>query len=183
MPDTFARLHRELTGELSDWSPREESQAALRDEYLDHLAAHPDGLWREGPPGHITFSTLVVSQSGTHVLLTHHRKAGLWLQFGGHAEESDETIREAAEREVREESGLDLRVGEIVELNRHDLVGAFGRCRTHWDVRFLAVAPDRAVPTTSEESHDVGWWPADALPADSPTDLRTFIERSRRARG
>ncbi len=38
----------------------------------------------------------------------------------------------------------------------------------HLDVRFLAVAPDGAEHTVSDESLDVRWWPADALPDPEP---------------
>jgi 8-oxo-dGTP pyrophosphatase MutT (NUDIX family) len=41
------------------------------------------------------------------VLLVHHRTLGKWLPLGGHIE-LDEDPEQAALREVREESGLDV---------------------------------------------------------------------------
>jgi 8-oxo-dGTP pyrophosphatase MutT (NUDIX family) len=49
------------------------------------------------------------------VLLIHHKKLNLWLPPGGHIEK-DETPDEAAEREFREELGL-----EVELLNRNDV--------------------------------------------------------------
>lgn len=61
-------------------------QAELRQAYLDHLAAHPDGLWKACPAGHLTASALVVAPERGQVLLTLHRKLRMWLQMGGHCE-------------------------------------------------------------------------------------------------
>ena len=51
-----------------------------------------------------------------------------------------------------------------MQLDRHTLVGSFGACREHLDLRFAAVAPQGARARVSAESHDVRWWPVDALP-------------------
>ena len=45
----------------------------------------PGAFRRETPAGHVTGSAWLVNRAGTHVLLTHHRKLGRWLQLGGHA--------------------------------------------------------------------------------------------------
>ena len=148
-------------------------QQALAQRYLTHLAAHPDGLLRSCRPDHLTASTVVLSEDGARVLLTLHAKANRWFQFGGHCEAGDPTLREAATREAREESGLAaLRVSEVpVHLDEHVVefcrgVGeaAGDVAAHHLDVRYAAVAPADADHAVSEESLDVRWWPVDALP-------------------
>ncbi|KQX69830.1 NUDIX hydrolase [Angustibacter sp. Root456] len=164
---------------LSAWSPPDDAQSALRANYLAHLAAHPNGIWREGPPEHVTASCFVFDPAGERTLMTLHRKGNFWVQFGGHLERGDATLAGAALREGTEESGVALRLvgGDlagapaIVDLNRHALPPAFGRCREHLDVAFAAVADADAVPAVSDESHDVAWWPLDALPDNVVVDL------------
>ena len=116
----------------------------LRRAYLDHLAAHPDGVAKVGPPVHLTASCLVVDAARERVLLTLHRRAREWFQFGGHLESDDASLWAAARREAREESGLvSLEpLPHPIQLDRHVLVGGFGRCHEHLDVRYVAVAPD-----------------------------------------
>ena len=98
---------------------------------------------KAGPPAHLTGSCVVLDATGRHVLLTHHRKADAWFQLGGHLEAGDASLWAAARREGREESGLAALepLAVPVQLDRHVLVGSFGRCREHLDVRYAAVAP------------------------------------------
>jgi 8-oxo-dGTP pyrophosphatase MutT (NUDIX family) len=172
-----AHLHADAVGALTSWTAPDEAQERLRLEYLDHLATHPDGVSRDGPPQHLTASCLVLDGDGQHVLLTHHRRAGAWFQFGGHVEATDPSLWAAARREAREESGI----GGLeplplpVQLDRHVLAGSFGHCREHLDVRYAAVAPDGAVPRVSPESLDVRWWPVGALPEDTREELAPLV--------
>lgn len=175
-------LHADAVSALGAWSPPDDDQGALRSAYLAHLAAHPDGLWRTCVPEHLTASALVLDAAGERVLLTLHRKGGFWGQLGGHCEPSDATLAGAARREASEESGMaGLRVlGEgPVDLDRHTLSAAFGPCRAHLDVRYAVVAPPGAVPVVGDESHDLAWFAADALPAAAAGDLSRLVDRAR----
>lgn len=174
---SHAHLHRDAVAALTAYRPSDGSQQRLRDDYLAHLAIHPDGVAKAGPPSHLTASCLVVEQSARHVLLTLHRRAGRWFQFGGHLEASDASLWAAAAREGREESGITALTPArtIVELNRHTLEGNFGRCREHLDVRYLAVVPDGTPPVCSEESEQVAWWPVDALPEGPHGDVADLV--------
>ncbi len=175
----FRRLHADLVARLRGWDAPDAGQAEIRDAFLGHLARHPDAMAKAGPPAHFTAGTLVVNRSLDAVLLTHHRRAGLWLQFGGHFESSDLDVVATATREAEEESGIPLLVEpDLIDLNRHTLLGDFGRCTEHLDVRFVTIVPDAATPTVSDESHDVRWWPIGALPTDAGDDLATLIERA-----
>ncbi|WP_028661313.1 NUDIX hydrolase [Nocardioides insulae] len=179
-------LHADAVGVLRAWPAPSPAQDQLRRQYVEHLAAHTDGVFRECRPDHLTASTLVLSADATRVLLTLHAKAGRWFQFGGHLEPGDASLLGAAGREVTEESGLGgLRLDpDPVQLSRH----AVPFCGTprpgetgvvhHLDVRFMAVVSDDAPHAVSEESLAVGWWPADELPDPDP-DLVELVSLAR----
>jgi 8-oxo-dGTP pyrophosphatase MutT (NUDIX family) len=166
---------------LRAWSPPDPAQAALRERYVDHLLARPDGLERTCRPDHLTASTLVLSGDGRQALLTLHAKAGRWFQLGGHLEPDDDGLVAAAEREAREESGL----GEVVldpvpvHLDAHPVPFCGGTGATHLDVRFLAVADPAATTAVSAESADVRWWPVGGLPSDEES-LEELVRLGRR---
>jgi 8-oxo-dGTP pyrophosphatase MutT (NUDIX family) len=171
---------------LLDWTAPDRDQERLRVELLAHCAQHPDAMWKQGPPAHLTASALVLNPSLDTVLLTLHAKAGLWLQFGGHFEPTDESVLAAATREAREESGIaDLTLHPVLaHLDRHALLASgFGRCREHLDLRYVGVTADEAGYAVSEESLDVAWWPVDALPDASAHEIRPLVEAARRVLG
>ena len=154
------RLHADAIHVLGAWQPPTQAQSTLRDRYLAHLAAHPDGMTRDCRPDHLTASTLVLSHDRSRVLLTLHAKARRWFQFGGHCEPGDATLAAAALREATEESGIaGLRLGPApVQLSEH----AVPFCAPagdvhHLDVRFAAVARPDVEHEVSEESLDVRW--------------------------
>ncbi|MQY34880.1 hypothetical protein SRB17_28520 [Streptomyces sp. RB17] len=133
-----------------------EDQEELRQAYLDHLAAHPDGMWKACEDGHITASALVIDPARERVLLTLHKKMRMWLQMGGHCEPADATLADSALREATEESGiagLVLLPGGPVRLDRHHTP-----CAWHLDVQYAAVAPGGAVEAISDESLDLRWF-------------------------
>ena len=173
----FAGLHADAVAVLSRWTAPDAGQEALRRVYLDHLAAHPDGVAKVGPTVHLTASCLVVDAARERVLLTLHRRAREWFQFGGHLESDDASLWAAARREVREESGLvSLEpLPRPIQLDRHVLGDGFGRCHEHLDVRYVAVAPEGAAGIVSEESLDVRWWPVDGLPPGTRNELTPLV--------
>ncbi|CAN5208977.1 NUDIX hydrolase [soil metagenome] len=177
-------LHADALIVLPGWPAPNAVQARLRERYVEHLRAHPDGLARACRPDHITASTLVLSADREAVLLTLHAKAHRWFQLGGHCEPGDETLAGAAAREAAEESGLtDLVLDPVpVQLSEHAVpfCGPAGDVH-HLDVRFVAIAPAGAAHTVSDESLDVRWWPIDALPDPEP-DLLELVELARARR-
>ena len=179
----FAHLLADARSTLDEWQAPDEQQDRLRLTYLEHLQAHPDAVAKAGPPAHLTASCLVLSPGADEVLLTHHRRARSWFQFGGHLEVGDGSLHAAATREAREESGISTVTPApvLVQLDRHTLHGDFGRCREHLDVRFAAVVARDAVPRTSHESLEVAWWPADRLPASTRTELGSLLAAARQA--
>jgi 8-oxo-dGTP pyrophosphatase MutT (NUDIX family) len=176
-------MHADAVNTLTAFAPPDPGQEALRSHYLDLLRRRPGAVAREDGPEHLTASALVVDATGERTLLALHRKGGMWVQLGGHIEEHDQTLAGAALREAREESGIaDLRlvVDVPVDLDRHELGPAFGRCATHCDVRYVVVAPPGAVEGVSPESLELRWFAWDALPTEAVPDLSHLIEGARR---
>ncbi|MFC9792234.1 NUDIX hydrolase [Streptomyces sp. NPDC127584] len=154
-----------------------EGQPELRDLYLEHLDAHPDGMYKPCGAGHLTASALVVDPGRGRVLLTLHKKLGMWLQMGGHCEEGDATPEEAALREAAEESGiasgLTLLPGGPVRLDRHAIPAP---CHWHLDVQYAALAPAGAVEQISEESLDLRWFAYEEVAGVADASVVRLVE-------
>lgn len=176
----FELLHRDALGLLESWHHPDPAQQALRDDYLLFLDEHPDALARSCVIGHLTASALVLDESRTRVLLTLHPKVGRWLQLGGHHEPGDVSVREAARREAREESGIPaVEISSTpLRLDRHGVPCA-GRASEHLDVQFLAWVPDDSVAIMSEESDDLRWFPLEDLPSGLDPSVLALIADAR----
>lgn len=175
-PLEMLRLRDDAVALLGRWSAPTDEQEQLRLAFLDHCHRYDGALWRHGPREHLTASAIILDASGERVLLAFHGKAHLWLQMGGHLEPDDAGVVRAALREAREESGIeDLLIDPVpVQLSRHTLNAAFGRCREHLDVRFVATAAPQATPRVSAESEAVRWFPVDDLP-DTASDVGPLV--------
>jgi 8-oxo-dGTP pyrophosphatase MutT (NUDIX family) len=183
VPTAYLALRDDAITRLAAWEAPDAQQEKWRTELLEHCREHPDAMWKQGPAQHLTTGAIVLDESLEQVLLTLHAKAGMWLQFGGHFEPEDTTVLAAATREAREESGLPGLVLDprIVELHRHHLLApAFGRCAEHLDIRFAGVAPRDATFAVSDESLDVAWWPADAMPPETEAELGPLVRAAQR---
>ncbi|WP_371654591.1 MULTISPECIES: NUDIX hydrolase [unclassified Streptomyces] len=168
-------LHEDAVLVLKEY----EDQPELRRTYLDHLSAHPDGMWKACTAGHLTASALVIAPERGQVLLTLHRKLNMWLQMGGHCEPEDISLTAAALREATEESGvsgLTLLPGGPVRLDRHPIPSP---CNWHLDVQYAALAPAGAVEAISDESLDLRWFGYDEVAGVADDSVVRLMEAAR----
>lgn len=160
---------------LRAWSAPSPAQEQLRQHYLDHLNARPDGWSRDCPGAHLTASSLICAPGG-RVLLALHAKLGRWLQTGGHLEAADADLEAAALREAQEESGLSALAldPDPLLLSRHEVPCGPVRPCFHLDVQYLIRTPSAAPPSFGAESSDVQWFRVEALP-DTDDSVRELV--------
>lgn len=146
---------------------------ATIDDFLAlHAAPGADPYTRARLDAHFTASAFVVDRTGARTLLTHHRKLGLWLQPGGHADGGRDLVAVAL-REAQEETGVAALsiVPVVFDLDRHR-IPAHREVPAHWhyDVRFVVHASDDERYVVSDESHALEWRDIAALLADADAD-------------
>jgi 8-oxo-dGTP pyrophosphatase MutT (NUDIX family) len=166
---------------LADWQAPDPAQDSLRHAVLAFVHGRTDACRRECVSGHVTASAIVLDDSGTQVLLTLHPRLGRWVQLGGHCDDDDPDIVAAALREAIEESGVpDLRIApDLAAIHVHPVTCSLGVPTRHLDLQFVAHAPAGAQIVLSDESEDLRWWPADALPPDTDYALAHLVSRAR----
>ena len=164
-----------LRQQLEDLDLASPEEILYRERMLALLDGAPDCFQRTCFPSHFTGSALVVNADGSRALLHHHRFLDRWLQFGGHCDGDEDIVRVAA-REAAEESGIE---GLIIasrrpfDLDIHAIPENPKRAEPaheHYDVRFVFIAPEDAVPKVSDESHALRWFSPEemlGLPLDA----------------
>jgi len=162
-------MHRQNLLTLIDgYASRHPDEAGVVERFRTFIQQHERCFERDCWAGHITGSAWLVNQAGSHVLLTHHRKLGRWLQLGGHSDGETDTLA-AARREAEEESGLEVDAPEtrIFDLDVHEIPARKSDpAHFHYDVRFIFTARSEAF-RVSGESLDLAWVPIDGLDAYS----------------
>lgn len=168
MPSNDHAFAEDLSAYARRW-PREREVVVLFEDLLGEAA---DAFRRERLAGHFTASAWLVDARGDRVLLTHHRKLGLWLQLGGHAD-GERDLMVAALKEAEEESGLAGLCIEpgIFDLDRHRIPEHKG-VPEHWhyDVRYVVRAGASEAYVVSDESHDLAWREIAELAHDPDAD-------------
>ncbi|HEX8729159.1 MAG TPA: NUDIX hydrolase [Ktedonobacterales bacterium] len=113
----------------------------------------------ETPSALFRIACSAIIERGGRYLLARRRDIGWWNLPGGGLE-LDETVDAGLAREVREEIGVEMRIVR--------LVGVYSKPQKREVVlTFLCKLADDATPGPSDEISEVGWFAADALPADT----------------
>jgi 8-oxo-dGTP pyrophosphatase MutT (NUDIX family) len=158
-------LSEDVVGVLRGWVAPDRAQEALRGRFLELLREAPEAVRPDRPGAHLTASVVVVNADLERVLLCLHGRFRRWVQLGGHLEPVDATLAEAALREATEESGIaGIRLHPVpIGLDVHP-VNCRNRASHHYDVRYAGIAPEGATEAVTDESLELGWFTADALP-------------------
>jgi 8-oxo-dGTP pyrophosphatase MutT (NUDIX family) len=111
-------------------------------------------------PGHITCTALVLHPDKQRILLVHHHRLLRWLLPGGHVEESDGTLADAARREAVEETAVRIAPGSLPRLAGMDVHGIPAHkgepFHLHHDLIFALGAESGEIACT-EEAPQVAW--------------------------
>lgn len=154
---------RELLERLQ---PQDRLEQAHKARMLDLVCDAVDPFDRAHyAPGHITASAFVVDRARAEVLLILHGKLGRWLQPGGHVDPSDSSVWVAAQREVREETGLTVAANgcELLDVDVHAIPARKEQpAHEHFDVRF-AFERGQGEARAGSDARNVRWVPIDQL--------------------
>ena len=173
-------VHTALKNLLAAYRPTDPAEIGYKAEMVA-LLKDPKCFERAREAGHFTASAWFLNRTLDKALLMLHRKLGIWVQPGGHAD-GDANLLRVAIKETQEESGI-LHVvpydGAIFDLDIHT-IPARGSVPTHkhYDVRFLL----RVDPSSkeeiiqNEESIDIRWFGKERakLPVQDASVLRMF---------
>jgi len=178
---TPAAIRRWVEG----FDPQGDPQAVWSRETTLALLARDEAVCSRASfdPGHVTASGLVLSTDGEAIVLVFHTRLQRWLQPGGHIEATDETVVDAARREVLEETGIAVDAGVtpvLVSVDVHEIPAARGEpAHRHHDLMFRFVAPG-GDPMAGAGALRVSWANVDRLGdfgVDGP--LRRAVARAR----
>ena len=127
---------------------------------VEFVQTHPQCFDRELEVGHVTGSAWILNPSKSKALLTHHKKLGIWVQLGGHAD-GEADVAAVALREGCEESGLpglNQLLPGIFDVDIHLIpAGQHEPAHLHYDVRFAFDYRGSENIRVSEESKELAW--------------------------
>jgi 8-oxo-dGTP pyrophosphatase MutT (NUDIX family) len=150
---------------LSAHKCADRDEEKYRADIMQFVSAHPHDWWsRANATGHVTGSVWIVNAQFTHALLLHHAKLNMWVQPGGHLDETDDSPAAGALREAHEETGINeltLASTALFDVDIHAIPARTSKLSTepahfHYDVRYLIVTADERT-AISTESLDVKW--------------------------
>ena len=128
--------------------------------FIEFVKENKDCFQREFSTAHLTASSWIWNEDESKALFTLHKKLGIWVQLGGHAD-GHPNLLEVAIKEAQEESGV-LEVEpitqEIFDLSIHQIPKTpKEEAHLHYDVRYLLKIKKTSPLVMSSESLDLRW--------------------------
>lgn len=170
MPITAQHVRNTLDAYLAQ-HPDEKDRLSVLSDVLDE--AGDSIASRKEYRGHVTAGAVLIRPDG-RVLQIEHKALGIWLLPGGHVEDSDATLLDAALRELAEETGIDpgrvwFGSGIPLDIDVHAIPANPDKgedAHQHFDFRFLLRTDSADVELQEEEVTDCTWQFADTLTAE-----------------
>ena len=173
-----------LTQLLQEYFPLSEEERTYKTQMLVFVQENELCFERSLEKGHITASAWLLNKEGSHALLMHHAKLGLWCQLGGHCDGDPDPLA-VAMKEASEESGiLAIRQVEnsIFDIDIHPIPEGKGvKAHYHYDVRFLLQVESDEEFKINHEAKELRWIAKDQdlLPTGALSVTRMFNKWSR----
>ncbi|MEU9405672.1 NUDIX hydrolase [Streptomyces sp. NPDC048281] len=113
---------------------------------------------------HYVADVVAMTQDGRVLLIERGKPPhkGGWALPGGHVKPG-ETSREAAARELFEETGAVVEPGQLQQIGAWDAPGRDSRGR-YITVAYLAAVPNGTPVAAGDDARVARWWPASDLP-------------------
>ena len=133
---------------------------------------------REYPDAPIVGVGAIIRDGGRIVLIRRDREPakGRWT-FPGGVVELGETVRDAVRREVLEETGLEVEVGEMALLIDRILRDEAGRIRFHYVILDFLARPVGGALRAGDDAGDICWAGLDELDELDVTEQAKGIAR------
>lgn len=136
---------------------------------------------------------IITKNTPRKILLVYHKKLKRWVQPGGHIEPFENPI-EAAIREVKEETGIDIsyisknikkidKYGKFIPLPTfimEQTILKYKNCPEHYhlDIQYVIKINEQKVLHDSKESRNIGWFTKkQALKLPIHEDTRAVINK------
>ena len=155
-----------LREQIMAFLPQNQQEERDKQELLRWLDSGVDIYTRNCNAAHLTASGWVVSPDRSKVLMAYHNLYDSWAWLGGHAD-GMEDLQAVAEKEIREESGLEevtpLGDGifslEILTVDGHEKRGQYVSSHLHLNLTYLfEAAPNAPIHNKPDENKAVAWF-------------------------
>ena len=174
-------MHRTpILNALARYAHRHPDEDAVTARFAEFIRTERRCFERNCWAGHVTGSAWLVDGAGRHVLLTHHKKLGRWLQLGGHSDGDPDSLGVAL-REAVEESGLSVDPvwRDPFDLDIHPIPPrGTDPEHFHFDVRYALRVRASETFALSDESHELAWVPI--ADVKSVTDEASILRMTRK---